>query len=238
LLLFHKLNSDLNFKTEALFPKEVKLIKQVPCLHAFMLTCFLDLALHPLFLIETRYMLQNRHPHFSVYKSTKDLLGKSWRELYRGALLNIPRNFFIALTGLKLTDQLSLTSYYLTTLAFQTLAYPFLTLQKRLESRSALSGLLDNELYNRGRAINCAKTMIKQEGLLSLYKGYTANTFALVLFMSLMPKVSDFLMEKLPLYIDPERMKEATESNYKTENQVEETITYKFDQDDEDDDDF
>jgi hypothetical protein len=53
--------------------------------------------------------------------------------------------------------------------------------------------------------------MIKTEGIRSLYRGYAANTVAMLLWMSMMPKVTDFMLEKLPLYIDPEAMREATE---------------------------
>lgn len=42
--------------------------------------------------------------------------------------MNIPRNFFIALTGARLTDQVTLYTYYGTALLFQTCSYPFLTM--------------------------------------------------------------------------------------------------------------
>ena len=37
---------------------------------------------------------------------------------------------------MKITDQISLTTYYLSSIIFQCLSYPFLTIQRRLECRS------------------------------------------------------------------------------------------------------
>ena len=45
--------------------------------------------------------------------------------------------------------------------------------------------------------------MIKQEGVMSLYKGYGVYSLAILFWMSVLPLATDFLMEKLPLYIDP-----------------------------------
>ena len=69
--------------------------------------------------------------------------------------------------------------------------------------------------------------MVREEGVKSLFKGYWANTLAILLWMSLMPKVTNFLMEKLPLYIDPERLKETQDFSQQS----------LLDQSDDDDDD-
>lgn len=100
-----------------------------------------------------------------------------------------------------------MTQYYAITLLFQSLSYPFLTIQRRLESRSKLAGFHPNEIYSRGRATSCLVSMVKQEGVLSLYKGYFANTLAIMLWMTLMPKVTNFLMDALPIFINPEQMR-------------------------------
>ena len=118
--------------------------------------------------------------------------------------MHIPRNFFIALTGMKLTDQLTLASYYGTAILFQTLAYPFLTIQRRLECRSnARIAMLPNEIYKKGSFINCFRTMIAEEGPLSLYRGYTFHLFAMLTWLAVMPLATDYLMAKFPAYIDP-----------------------------------
>ena len=56
--------------------------------------------------------------------------------------MNIPRNFFIAMTGFRFNNEMSLPIYYGVTILFQTLSYPFLTVQKRLEMRSKIAGFL------------------------------------------------------------------------------------------------
>jgi hypothetical protein len=48
--------------------------------------------------------------------------------------------------------------------------------------------------------------MIKEEGVLSLYKGWSVHTLGVIFWMSVLPILTDFMMEKLPLYIDPSKM--------------------------------
>ena len=206
ILMFHRLNSDLRFWSEGAFPEFTKQIKAIPCAQEFLLTTAIDMALQPLFVAETRFIMQNRKRNFRSYQNYRQFFTSSYREIFRGCLVNIPRNFFIALTGLKVKDEIDLTTYYLTTLVFQTLSYPFLTVQKRLEARSTNTGFLSNEIYKKGRFLNCMKTMIAEEGAKSLFRGYGAFTVAILFWMSVMPLATDFLMEKLPIFIDPSKM--------------------------------
>lgn len=90
------------------------------------------------------------------------------------------------------------------------LSYPFLTVQRRLECRSSLAtGMFNEEIYNKGRFTACLKQIIQEEGAKSLWKGFSAHLLTVVIFLSTLPMATDFLMEKLPLYIDPEALKEA-----------------------------
>ena len=123
--------------------------------------------------------------------------------------MHIPRNFFIALSGLKISDQITWASYYGMAALSQTLAYPFLTVQRRLEARSKQVGMLSNDTYKRGSFFSCFSEMIKTEGSLSLFRGYSAHMLAILFWMSLLPVATNFLMTKLPLYLDPKRMEEA-----------------------------
>lgn len=74
--------------------------------------------------------------------------------------------------------------------------------------------------------------MIKEEGVLSLYKGWSVHTLGVIFWMSVLPILTDFMMEKLPLYIDPSKMPQIEQKE-----QEDEEIVYRFD-DEEDDDDF
>ena len=97
-LLFHKLNCDLNHLSEGAFPDVVKKIKKVPGAQEFLLSCTVNLFLHPLHLAEARMILQNRYPNFAVYKKAHHVFTQSGAELFRGILMHVPRNFFIALS--------------------------------------------------------------------------------------------------------------------------------------------
>lgn len=74
---------------------------------------------------------------------------------------------------------------------------------------------------------------------MSLYKGYGVYSLAILIWMSVLPQATDFLMEKLPLYIDPKEMIVNAPKQPQTPHQQgsnEGSIQYKFDDIDEDDD--
>lgn len=63
-----------------------------------LLSCLVDMMLHPLHLAEARFIMQNRNPNFRVYSNIRDFFRKSYSEMFRGILVHIPRNFCIALS--------------------------------------------------------------------------------------------------------------------------------------------
>jgi hypothetical protein len=56
------------------------------------------------------------------------------------------------------------------------LAYPFLTIQRRLECQSKLIGLLGNKEYKG--FFNAMSRIIREEGFFALYRGYSAYLLA------------------------------------------------------------
>ena len=110
-------------------------MKEVPILCEFLLSTTVDMILQPLHVAETRFTLQNRTANFAVYQSLADYVRQTpLRDLFRANLTHVPRNLLIALQGLQLTDQMNLYTYYGMTLVSQTLAYPFMLIQRRLET--------------------------------------------------------------------------------------------------------
>jgi len=79
----------------------------------------------------------------------------------RGIMMHVPRNVFLALTGLRLSEEISYLSMYGTAFVFQFMAYPFLTIQRRLECRSNLpTQMLSNDIYKRGRFTTAAREIV------------------------------------------------------------------------------
>ncbi|TNV71969.1 hypothetical protein FGO68_gene13874 [Halteria grandinella] len=142
--------------------------------------------------------MQNRRPNFSVYQSLAQFFTRSYSEVFRGITLHIPRNVCIALTGMKMTDQISVYSYYGQSILFQTLAYPFLTVQRRLECMSKMGyGLLRNNEYKG--FFNACKRIWAEEGAVAFYRGYLAYILAITFWMSVLPQATDFMMMNMPL---------------------------------------
>lgn len=109
--------------------------------------------------------------------------------------MHIPRNVMIALSGYKVTNDITIYSYFGMIVLFQTLAYPFLLLQRRLEVRSKRVGFIPESTFKG--LITCTKNLIKHEGFLSLYKGYPLHLFAVLLWMSALPTCTDIILEKM-----------------------------------------
>lgn len=58
ILLFNRMVTDLQFISEAVVPADyVTKIKSVPLAHEFLLSCTIDMILHPLHLMEARFIL-------------------------------------------------------------------------------------------------------------------------------------------------------------------------------------
>ncbi|CDW89215.1 UNKNOWN [Stylonychia lemnae] len=203
LVLFHRLNTDLTLYSESTFPQQVKQLKQIPILQELMLSCVVDFALHPLHVAEARFIMQNRRKNFAIYQSIGDFFRKSYTEMFRGIILHIPRNICIAMT------------------------YPFLTVQRRLECQSNIGiALLKNNEYSG--FFNAMKRIYSEEGALAFYRGYSAHILAIMLWMSVLPKLTDIMMNKIPILSDI--------IGNKSESPITTRDPYGLDDNDEDDD--
>lgn len=105
ILLFHKLNTDLGFRAESGLGQLWQRVKETPYASELVLSCTVDFCLQPLHVAETRFILQNRLANYCAYSSLADYWRKTpLSEMFRGNLLHVPRNFLVALQGMRLTD--------------------------------------------------------------------------------------------------------------------------------------
>ena len=103
ILLFHKLNTSLTFAAEGTFGKQWKNLKEIPIIPELLLSCSVDLLLQPLHVAETRFTIQNRTKSFAAYPSIGSYFKNTpLRDMIRGSMVHLPRNFLIALSGLKI----------------------------------------------------------------------------------------------------------------------------------------
>ena len=116
--------------------------------------------------------------------------------------MHLPRNFCVALQGMKLTDQIGMASYFGQVIASQTLAYPFLLLQRRKEC-------LTSSDYLRGRGMTSLadvqaslpslfKQVYQEEGFRGFYRGYIAYIFAIVFWAAALPTATNSMMNVYP----------------------------------------
>lgn len=174
--------------------------------------------LQPLHVAETRFVTQNRSSNFAAYQSIVDFIKNTpVQDMLRANMMHLPRNFLVALQGLKLTDQISMTSYYLQIIASQTLAYPFLLMQRRKEcftSSQSLQGRgfpgLDSEKFGGSSMFSIAKRILAEEGPRGFYKGYLAYMFAIVFWAAALPASTDVVLSISP-YIQSIRSRKSRE---------------------------
>lgn len=103
ILMFHKLNTWMAFSAEAQLGQTWKKMKDIPCLTEFLLSCSVDMVLQPLHVAETRITMQNRTSNFAIYRNLRSYFSTTpVREMFRGVLVHMPRNFLIALSGMKI----------------------------------------------------------------------------------------------------------------------------------------
>ena len=89
--------------------------------------------LHPLHVGEARYILNNRLPNFNSYKSSFTFVTSIGMDFMNGITLHLPRSFLLSLTGFNYWSAANIYSFLATQLSIWTIAYPLLTIQRRLE---------------------------------------------------------------------------------------------------------
>lgn len=150
-----------------------------------------DIALHPGFVLETRYILQNRIPQFQIYSSAFKFKSRSSDDFFVCFHGHIPKNFFYLL-GFYL--------YYLTpttsNLSFaiimgNTFSYPIMTAFRRMVCQSTqMPGLIPLRYLNLTHAIFLIR---REEGFFrGLYKGFTAHLIGTIIYAFLVPLFAQF----------------------------------------------
>ena len=179
---------------------------------------FIEVLTHPLFVIETRYVLQNRLPEYRIYKSLVKVFIRSKLELLSHGSGHLIKNAFFSAVYIYSDDMLKKPSYLIDEntrkyilsyniinnnlkiipyILGHTASYPVQTALRRLvcQSNGGYSGLLPVRYINTIHAISLIK---REEGVIyGLYKGYLPYLIATSLFYKLTFKYLDSFFKKL-----------------------------------------
>lgn len=79
---------------------------------------------------------------FSTYKSLYTLIIKEYGDIYNGAMCHLPKNVWLAFAGFSFMGSFSPLSFLAKELAFNGLAYPFITVMRRVEAQSNSPGMI------------------------------------------------------------------------------------------------
>ena len=122
----------------------------------------------------------------------------SYSEFFKGIKAHIPRNFVLALTGFNYFTSINIYTYLIKGCAFHSLAYPILTVQRRLECQTtSRHGMLPLRYLG---ILHCFGLMWKEEGLKGLYRGYIAYLLATLIYLTVVPMFAEVMMMKSKLY--------------------------------------
>ena len=144
-----------------------------------------DIALHLGFVIENRFILQNRLPTFNIYKNALQLYMRSNQEVFRGAASHILKNFLF-LFGFYASSILYKADYLYSVLLGTFCSYPFLTAFRRVVCESSsMPGLLPVRYLNTIHALFLIR---KEEGLFKgLYKGFFSYVIGTFIWVAMVP---------------------------------------------------
>ena len=155
--------------------------------------------LHPLHFAEARLVLNNRLPNFSAYKSIYSMVvstatATGIEQVTRGVSIHLPRSFILAFSGFNYFSSVNLQTFVVTHLAFHSLAYPLLTVQRRLECQSAdRPGMIPTRYMG---AVHATGLMLREEGFRGLYRGYTAYLLATAFYITTVPFLAELSVAK------------------------------------------
>jgi len=135
-----------------------------------------DLLTHPLQLMQSRFILQNRLPNFSLYKSFIHFFKKHYSDpktMFQGWSVHLPKNIIFLIGQYNFLTDRPFEGYLLSNFIAQTLAYPLTTVLRRLHCQDNKPGMLP---YKYTGFLNAFKTIAKEEGVKGLFRGFAAFT--------------------------------------------------------------
>lgn len=143
-----------------------------------MLLTATDMALQPLHNLQARFVLQKNYPNYKVYRSIAHALRRhknSLGELYLGARVYLPINFIriVSANAIGFDSRLAILA---NSLCSHVLAYPFLTLQRRLEVQSrhvnTMAPFKTKSRLGSAGLLAMAKDVWAGEGWRGFYRGF------------------------------------------------------------------
>jgi len=192
---FFILSNNLKQKLDYQYFRHFKINKIVK---EMFLYSIVDIFLNPLLFIESRYIIQNRKKNYRIYNNLFEIIRHSYKDLWKGSLVNIPRNIFFII-GLNSYYMFpgtpgAYTNYFAIALA-HILSYPFLTLQRNIyyhTSNTNSNHFTKNKLYEREfrGVVDGLKYFYREFGVFSLYRGITPYLLAIALWHYYVPNAA------------------------------------------------
>ena len=148
--------------------------KRIHLFLEFSFMTLVDICTYPILLIQSRFILQNRLPEFSTYKSFRHFLSKHKlrikSECTKGIFSQIPLNIILSSSiflNLFASNPVKNNFYTLNLASF--ISYPFTTVMRRLQCQGEIAGMIPPRYKGMWHGMNL---MFIEEGLKGLWRGY------------------------------------------------------------------
>ena len=107
--------------------------------------------------------------------------------------MHLPRVLLITLAGYNYFTAANFWTYIGSMMGFQSVAYPFLTIQRRLECQSSdKPGMIPSRYEG---AVHAAGLIWREEGIRGLYRGYIPYMIATGIYWILVPLVAEIKLQ-------------------------------------------
>mmetsp|Transcript_17404 Transcript_17404/g.19829 ORF Transcript_17404/g.19829 Transcript_17404/m.19829 type:complete len:361 (+) Transcript_17404:33-1115(+) len=150
---------------------------------AIMMATGADMLLNPLYMMQSRFILQNRLTNFSTYKGIMHFFKKHMKnpmKLYLGYTVHLPKNVLTIVGPMLVSKDASKTMLIASTQLNGILTYPLITIARRLHCQDPAPGMLPLRYSGVSHAL---KLIIKEEGIKGIYRGYLCYALANLIMM-------------------------------------------------------
>ena len=197
-LLFFISTMNLKKTLDILIYNNFQFIYKFYIIKDILLYSLVDILMHPLLFIESRYSIQNNRKNYRIYQNTLHLLSiTKIRELYQGSLLSFHRNT-VMVASLYLYYLIP-NKYFNTTVVFLShlLSYPILTIQRNvIYSNYGNQNIryLEENAKHKSRLLHWGTIQhyIETYGIVNLYRGFVFYILAVGLWHYYVPAAAKY----------------------------------------------
>ena len=155
-----------------------------------------SMLFHPMHMLESRYILQNRIT--PTYKSLLSFMtGVGQKNILNGVIWHAPKCFALSFLDINFSSKITLYGLILKQIMINALAYPFITVWRRMECQANVQGMIPKRYTNSWHWLGLT---YYEEGFKGLYRGFISYSIGLTIYALVIPMLMFLSMNHSPLF--------------------------------------